>query len=185
MFPSVYTHVFTSNIVNEAHYSWFRENLQRLPPLSATTTDFGAKYGLPAAVVGYGFPRLGNFNSNGVSYTIQPGGKRLFAAGRSKLHLCGQSQHCAWSAQHAGRRRCSLDSVEPVRSGRMSLAAHTRLPSANSAAPQRTGGACGGQRFGLRYVSAGRLRLQQLHRSRSQAITVTNTGPHTFKTTGA
>ncbi len=69
-----YTHVFTSNIVNEVHYSWFRENLQRLPPLSATTTDFGAKYGLPAAVVGYGFPRLGNFNSNGVSYTIQPGG---------------------------------------------------------------------------------------------------------------
>lgn len=68
-----YTHVFSSNIVNNARYSWFRENLQRLPPPSAQGTDFAGKYGLIPAVAGYGFPGLGNFNSNGANYTIQPG----------------------------------------------------------------------------------------------------------------
>jgi len=68
-----YTRVISNNVVNTARYSFFRENLERLPPLSTTGTDFGAKYGMVPAVVGYGFPGLGNFNSNGSNYSIQPG----------------------------------------------------------------------------------------------------------------
>ena len=69
-----YTRVLTSNIVNSAHYSWFRENLQRLPPLSATTQDFGAKYGLTPAILGYGFPSLGAFTNSTGSPILTPGG---------------------------------------------------------------------------------------------------------------
>jgi hypothetical protein len=70
-----YTHVFSNTVVNSLHYSWFRENLQRLPPLSATTTDFSKQFGLSVnAQIGYGYPKAGSFNSNGDSYTIQVGG---------------------------------------------------------------------------------------------------------------
>jgi hypothetical protein len=68
-----YTHVFSNTIVNTARYSFFREHLQRLPPSIAETTDFGAKFGLTPATIKYGFPNLGNFNSNGDSYANQPG----------------------------------------------------------------------------------------------------------------
>jgi hypothetical protein len=68
-----YTHVFTSNLVNNFHYSFLRVNGQRLPPASAQTQDFAGANGLTPAIVGVGFPSLGNFNSNGVSYGISPG----------------------------------------------------------------------------------------------------------------
>ena len=68
-----YTHIFTNNLVNSFHYSWLRVNQQRLAPPSALTTDFAAKYGLTPASFGRGLPTLGNFNSNGANYTIQPG----------------------------------------------------------------------------------------------------------------
>jgi hypothetical protein len=68
-----YTHVFTNNLVNSARYSFFREHLQRRPPFSASGTDYGAKFGLIPATLGYGFPNLGSFNSNGATYSIQPG----------------------------------------------------------------------------------------------------------------
>ncbi|HEY4356216.1 MAG TPA: TonB-dependent receptor [Acidobacteriaceae bacterium] len=69
-----YSHVFSNNIVNDFHYSFMRDNQQRLPPPSALSTDFSAKYGLTPAVLGKGFPSLGNFNTGGnaVSYTLQP-----------------------------------------------------------------------------------------------------------------
>lgn len=68
-----YTHVFSSNLVNNARYSFFREHLQRLPPAGVRGTDFGAKYGLVPATLGYGFANLGSLNSNGASYTLAPG----------------------------------------------------------------------------------------------------------------
>jgi Carboxypeptidase regulatory-like domain/TonB dependent receptor-like, beta-barrel len=68
-----WTHIVTNNLVNTARYSWFREHLQRLPPSGAQSVDIAAKYGLTPAVVGYGMPNLGNFNSNGDSYSLQPG----------------------------------------------------------------------------------------------------------------
>jgi hypothetical protein len=68
-----YTQVLSNNLVNTARYSWFRENLQRLPPSGADSIDIGAKYGLTPAVVGFGMPSLGGMSSNGASYTIQPG----------------------------------------------------------------------------------------------------------------
>lgn len=68
-----WTHIVTNNLVNVARYSWFREHLQRLPPTGAQSVDIGAKFGLTPAVVGYGMPNLGNLNSNGDSYTLQPG----------------------------------------------------------------------------------------------------------------
>lgn len=68
-----WTHVVSNSMVNVAHYSWFREHLQRLPPLGlATSEDIGGKYGLTPAVLGYGMPTLGSMNSNGDSYAIQP-----------------------------------------------------------------------------------------------------------------
>jgi hypothetical protein len=68
-----YTHIFSNTLVNNLHYSWFRENLQRLPPGSSETKDFAASFGLTPALAGYGYPKAGSFNSNGDGYTIQIG----------------------------------------------------------------------------------------------------------------
>lgn len=67
------THVFSNTVVNAFRYSFMRNFQQRLSPGSAQTQDFAAKYGLTPAVFGKGFPGLGNFNANGVSYTTQMG----------------------------------------------------------------------------------------------------------------
>lgn len=68
-----YTHVFSSNIVNNFHYSFMRVNQQRLAPPSTRSKDYAAAYGLTPASFGYGFPSLGNLNANGVAYTMQMG----------------------------------------------------------------------------------------------------------------
>lgn len=68
-----YTRTFTSNIINSFHYSFMRDNQQRLAPPSTRAKDYAAAYGLTAASFGYGFPSLGNLNANGVSYTMQMG----------------------------------------------------------------------------------------------------------------
>ncbi|WP_235011601.1 outer membrane beta-barrel protein [Bryocella elongata] len=68
-----YTHVFSSDIANNFHYSFMRVNQQRLAPPSTRSKDYAAAYGLTPASFGYGFPSLGNLNANGVSYTMQMG----------------------------------------------------------------------------------------------------------------
>jgi hypothetical protein len=68
-----YTHIFSSNIVNNLHYSFLRDFQSRLPPAITTTQDYPAEYGLTPAVFGFGFPNLGGFSTNGTSYTIVPG----------------------------------------------------------------------------------------------------------------
>ncbi len=62
-----YTHVFGNSIVNEAHFTYIRDNDTRLPPDSALTQDFAAKYGLTPSGAGVGFPSLGNLNPSGFS----------------------------------------------------------------------------------------------------------------------
>ncbi|SNS41645.1 Carboxypeptidase regulatory-like domain-containing protein [Granulicella rosea] len=68
-----YTHVFSNAIVNNAHYSYLRAVDNRTLPPGAMTQDFGAKYGLTPAALGYGFPSLGGFNATGVSYALSGG----------------------------------------------------------------------------------------------------------------
>jgi len=59
-----YTHVFSSSVVNELHYSYLRVNNQRTPPASALGQDFAAKYGLTPATLGKGFPALGTLGTS-------------------------------------------------------------------------------------------------------------------------
>jgi hypothetical protein len=59
-----YTHVFSSALVNNFHYSLLRVNQQRTPPASALSTDYSAKYGLTPATAGKGFPNLGTLGTS-------------------------------------------------------------------------------------------------------------------------
>jgi hypothetical protein len=76
-----YTHVFSNAVVNNAHYSFLRGRDVRTLPTSASTQDFGAKYGLTPAALGYGFPSLGGFNVSGVTYQITGGVSPSAASG--------------------------------------------------------------------------------------------------------
>jgi len=64
-----YTHVFSGNLVNEAHYSFLRVWEQRLPYAAALSKDWAASYGLTPAVLGKGFPDLGTLGTS----TLQVG----------------------------------------------------------------------------------------------------------------
>ncbi|MDE1163378.1 MAG: carboxypeptidase regulatory-like domain-containing protein [Acidobacteriaceae bacterium] len=68
-----YTRVLTNTLVNNFHYSWLRVNQPRKAPPSSTNADYAAKYGLTPAIAGYGFPFLGNFAQNNISYLPQLG----------------------------------------------------------------------------------------------------------------
>lgn len=67
------THVFTNTLVNNFHYSFMRVQQQRLAGPATRTQDYAAKYGLTPSASGAGFPSLGNFNANGIAYTMQMG----------------------------------------------------------------------------------------------------------------
>lgn len=54
-----YTRIFTSNLINNVHYSIIRMIDNRTPPVAALSTNFSAKYGLTPATLGKGFPALG------------------------------------------------------------------------------------------------------------------------------
>lgn len=68
-----YTKVFSNSIVNNFHYSFLRVVQNRIPPPSTQAKDYAGSFGLTPAVLGKGFPTLGSFNTNGITYTIQPG----------------------------------------------------------------------------------------------------------------
>lgn len=59
-----YTHAFSSNLVNNFHYSLMRVNEQRTPTAAALNTDYAAKYGLTPATLGKGFPALGTLGTS-------------------------------------------------------------------------------------------------------------------------
>lgn len=65
-----WTHLFGSQLVNNARIAFLRNRQNRLAP--AVNQDYAAKFGLTPATLGYGFPSLGNLTPSG--YTgIQPG----------------------------------------------------------------------------------------------------------------
>lgn len=68
-----WNHVFSPTVVNNAHFSYLRVFQDRGAPPGSTTKDWAASFGLTPATNGYGFPSLGSFSANGVSYSLSPG----------------------------------------------------------------------------------------------------------------
>lgn len=69
-----YTHIFSSALANDFHYSWLRANQQRLPPLDSLAKDYAGTYGLTPAILGKGFPSLGTLGQSISDGTTGQGG---------------------------------------------------------------------------------------------------------------